>query len=84
MKTIVVTFALLTGCSVILWGVQHFHARAHAMTFEQRAGHMFDSVDRTLKGDRLPLSGLEGGALIDSHSVHALIFRTGETEMPAR
>jgi hypothetical protein len=54
------------------------------MTFEQRAGHMFDSVDRTLKGDRLPLSGLEGGALIDSHSVHALIFRTGETEMPAR
>jgi predicted phage tail protein len=81
MKTFTLTFCFFAGFSLILWGVQQVQmsrsAKAeHYMTFDERAGHMFDNVQIPAKGDRLsPTPDLKGGALVDGHSVHALIFR---------
>jgi predicted phage tail protein len=80
MKTFTLTFCFFAGFSLILWGVQQLQmsrsAKAeHYMTFDERAGHMFDGVQRGEKADRQPASDLKGGALIEGNSVHALIFR---------
>jgi hypothetical protein len=45
------------------------------MTFDERAGHMFDGVQRGSKEDRQATPDLRGGALLDANPVHALIFR---------
>jgi hypothetical protein len=80
MKTFTLTFCFFAGFSLILWGVQQLQlsrsAKAeHYMTFDERAGHMFDGVQRGSKEDRQATPDLRGGALLDANPVHALIFR---------
>jgi hypothetical protein len=76
MKTAAYTMLFLIGFSLTLVAITHLRIPppAHAMTFEERAGHMFDGVQPG-KEDRLPSPDLKGGALIDGNPVHALIFR---------
>jgi hypothetical protein len=84
MKTFVLTFLFLAGFSLVLVALHRWETpvAAHAMTFDERAGHMFDDVKN--KGDRLPQATpeLRGGALIEGNSVHALIFRPGNVPLP--
>jgi hypothetical protein len=85
MRTSLLTLLFLSGFSLGLIWIHYLQipTPAHAMTFNERAGHMFDSV-KPEKGDRLaPAYDLKGGALVDGNSVHALIFRsTGHAEAP--
>jgi hypothetical protein len=88
MKTAVLTFCFLTGFSLALMVVHHWQmpTPAHAMTFDERAGKMFDEIKPSNKGDRLPQAtpDLRGGALIGGNSVRALIFRPSpDTGAPA-
>jgi hypothetical protein len=80
--TAILSYLFVCGFCLGLWSWRNMPAPAHPMTFEERAGHMFDGVDydgKPIKGDRLPgpaYPDLMGGVLSgDSKAVKTLMFR---------